>query len=130
MGFMKSSIRTSPGWISSSSSVITGFLAEVDDLDIMGTILPHKTNPPLVVDADAVLADAIPRQGFQPIAGRNTQAVQVRRGMQLQQRAASHPLDAPKPRHWSAAATMAQGQTASGPPVDDVVRIDLAQVDH
>lgn len=43
----------------------------VGNLDIVRTIvLPSKANPPLVVDADGVLAISIAFQGFQPIAWR------------------------------------------------------------
>ncbi len=49
----------------------------VDDLDIEGvTIAPDKTDPPLVVDANTVLARTIARQTFQAIARRNAQIVQ------------------------------------------------------
>jgi hypothetical protein len=40
----------------------------VDYLDCIGTVLrPHKTDAPLIVDADAVLPFAIIFQCFEPI---------------------------------------------------------------
>jgi hypothetical protein len=47
---------------------------DVDDLDFVRmVVLPNEANPPLVVDADRVLADAIAFQCFEPIAGRHEQ---------------------------------------------------------
>lgn len=60
---------------------------------IRAIVVPDKTDAPLVVDADAVLALAIPHQHFQPVARRATQEIQRRRGFQLSQLAFSHILD-------------------------------------
>jgi hypothetical protein len=38
--------------------------------------LPAKANAPLVIDSDALLPEAVPFQGFQPVAGRNSQIVE------------------------------------------------------
>lgn len=40
----------------------------VDDLDVQGSkFRPSKTKPPLGIDADAVLADTVPGQGFKVV---------------------------------------------------------------
>ena len=54
---------------------------------------PEKANSPLVVDADAVLSFAVAHQRFKLIAGRRTQARQLRSGMELKQLASSYPLN-------------------------------------
>jgi len=44
----------------------------IDDLDIDGTggtFRPFEANPPLVIDADAVLALSVPSQRFETVAG-------------------------------------------------------------
>jgi hypothetical protein len=49
----------------------------IDNLDLLGvSIVPTKANPPLVIDANTMLALAIPNQGLQPIAGRLTEGIQ------------------------------------------------------
>jgi hypothetical protein len=49
----------------------------VDDFDILSaSVLPNKAHPPLVIDADAVLASAIAPQKFKPISGWNFQVLQ------------------------------------------------------
>jgi hypothetical protein len=53
------------------------------DIDRAGRATwPLKTDPPLVVDADAVLALAFAPQGFQPIAGQSEEILQARRRLQ------------------------------------------------
>lgn len=43
----------------------------VDDLDRIGAVArPHKTDTPLIIDADAVLTFAIIFQCFEPVGGR------------------------------------------------------------
>jgi hypothetical protein len=55
----------------------------VDDLDLEGmTVFKTKTQPPLVVDADAPLACAVTAQGFEVIGPRLTQIFRVRGQMQ------------------------------------------------
>jgi hypothetical protein len=44
---------------------------------------PNETNPPLVIDADAVLAGTIAFQGFQPVARRRKQISQHPRPVQV-----------------------------------------------
>jgi hypothetical protein len=52
----------------------------VDNLDIEGfAIPPDKANPPLIIDADAVLALPVPRQSFQPVATQPAQIVKTLR---------------------------------------------------
>ena len=43
---------------------------------------PLKANPPLVIDADAVLALPVALEGFQPIAGQSGKVFQARRHIQ------------------------------------------------
>jgi hypothetical protein len=38
---------------------------------------PYKTNPPLIIDPDAMLSSPVPFQGLQTIAYRNAQIVQM-----------------------------------------------------
>jgi hypothetical protein len=74
-------------------SRITSPLVIVDDLHVVriaGT--PSKTNTPLIVDPDAVLAGPLAFQWFQPIARRNTQKVESRSGIDLQQLAMCNSL--------------------------------------
>jgi hypothetical protein len=55
----------------------------VDDLDIVRIrASPSETDPPLVVDANAVLAIPVALQGFKPIARRDPQVIQGRGGIQ------------------------------------------------
>src|SRR5207237_5639411 len=78
-GFINSSSRTSPGGMGASfftfampsSSVI------VNDFDILGAVVaPHETYPPLIIDADRMLAPAVSLQGFKTIARRRAQVAQ------------------------------------------------------
>ena len=58
----------------------------IDDFDVIRlAVAPDKTQPPLIVNADAVLAEPITLQRLQVIAGRYTQKIQGRGGMQLHQ---------------------------------------------
>jgi len=57
-GFMKSSDRISPGWMCRMPFLIIAWFPSViiGDLNIMRPVRhPHKTNPPLIIDPDAVL---------------------------------------------------------------------------
>ena len=66
----------------------------IDDFDIKCmSIRPAKTDPPLVVDADAVLALAVAFQRFQPVSGRRTQVLELARLAQIKEFAARRPLD-------------------------------------
>ncbi len=56
------------------------------NLDTVGIpIVPFKTDPPLVIDANAVLACAIPFQLFQLVRGWNAQVVECHRPVQHSQ---------------------------------------------
>jgi hypothetical protein len=58
----------------------------VDNFNIMGmTVFPDKTDPPLAVDPNAVLAFAVSRKCLEPIARWNAQVVQSACGVQDQQ---------------------------------------------
>ena len=60
-----------------------GGLVIIGDFNIEGTALaPTEAEPPLVVDADAVLADTASPEGLQPVAGRNAQNVEIGGGIQ------------------------------------------------
>jgi hypothetical protein len=49
----------------------------VHNLDITGIALsPHKTNPPLIVNSNAVLPLSISTQGFQAVSWWNAQIIQ------------------------------------------------------
>ena len=66
----------------------------VDDFDFMrGAILPDETDSPLTVDADAVLACSVTSEGFQAIARRNTEGVELGRCVQHQQLPPGRTLD-------------------------------------
>ena len=66
----------------------------VDDFNV-GCVfaVPAETYPPLIIDANAVLAGAIAFERFQAISGRNTQITQVARAMNLREFTQSHSLD-------------------------------------
>jgi hypothetical protein len=62
-----------------ASSVIVG------DLDVdrpVRALGPLEADPPLVVDADAVLAFAVTAQGLQRVAGQGREVLQARGGFQ------------------------------------------------
>jgi len=58
----------------------------VDDLDVKGvTVTPPETDPPLLVDPDAVLALAIAFQSLELVRARNQKVFQVSSRVQLLQ---------------------------------------------
>lgn len=63
---------------------------------VRAIILPHKTYPPLVVNADTVLPAPVAFQRLQLIARRRLQGIQLYRGLQHQQLAPRHPLNIPE----------------------------------
>jgi hypothetical protein len=68
-------------------------LVVAHDFHMMCTVvMPYKTKTPLVVDSNAVLTFAIRFEKLQLVAGWHLQAVQLRRGVQLQELAPSDPL--------------------------------------
>ena len=68
----------------------------VDDLDILRTIAPAKTNAPLVMDANAMLPVSIASQCFKPVTRRNAQVAELVRGRQDFQLASRGPLYGPE----------------------------------
>src|SRR3954463_1758221 len=78
MGSRNSRSRISPGrGLGSSASVV------IDDFDIFGSSLdPVKTDPPLIVDAEWMLALAVPLQRLEPVARWDFQVVQPTCGVE------------------------------------------------
>jgi hypothetical protein len=61
-------------------------LVVLRNLYILGAVFAeHEAEPPLLVDADAVLPLAICRERLEPIARRSTQIIQAHRGIKLLQ---------------------------------------------
>jgi hypothetical protein len=76
------------------TGIFHGDLVVIYDFYMAGiAALPFKTDAPLVVDPDAVLAGARSLEGFQPVARRNPQRVQIRRCINHQQFAARNALN-------------------------------------
>jgi hypothetical protein len=76
----------------------------VDDLNLVCVPLaPNKTEPPLVVDPDAVLSSSIAVQGFQTIPRRSNQVSQFRSAVQLPKLPARDMLDGLKTPAWLSA---------------------------
>jgi hypothetical protein len=66
----------------------------VHDLNIVGIARsPTKTDPPLFVDADAVLAFAIPSQPLQPVPRRNPEVFENCGRVEHPELAECRPLD-------------------------------------
>src|SRR5688572_14827788 len=85
IGFKKSSSRTSPG-VTGSIFLMASALVIVDDLDVIRvSISPAETDPPLIINSDAVLADPAALQGFQPVARRHAQKIKRSSGIDLDQ---------------------------------------------
>jgi hypothetical protein len=58
----------------------------INDLNVVRTtITPAKADPPLLIDADAVLSLSVARQAFQSIAGRSFEVMEVASIMNLHQ---------------------------------------------
>jgi hypothetical protein len=69
----------------------------VDDLHVLGASdRPPKTEPPLIVDADAVLTPLVTRQGLKPIPWRRSQEIERRRRLELGQFTRRHLEDRPE----------------------------------
>jgi hypothetical protein len=65
----------------------------IDDFNLLGSpVAPHKTNPPLVVDANRVLTLTVTLEGLQPIAGWLPQIIQRAGAIEEQELATSLPL--------------------------------------
>jgi hypothetical protein len=81
-GLRNSSFSTSPGWAVTRLGVAIA-LVVVDDFDIGGSFLsPDKTDAPLVIDPDGVLASMVARQRFEPVGRWRAQIVETARGME------------------------------------------------
>lgn len=66
----------------------------VGNLDVPRLAIPPlEAEPPLIVDADAVLASTIAVQRLQTVAGRHAQIVEPLRGIDRQKLRASTPLN-------------------------------------
>ena len=66
----------------------------VDDLNVpLFTVAPHKTDPPLIVNANTALTLAVAVQSLQAIAGRHTQIVELLRRVDRKQFRAGAPLN-------------------------------------
>ena len=54
----------------------------VDDLHVEGaTVLPCKTDPPLIVDSNTVLTGSPAFELLEPVAGRNTEVLELLRSI-------------------------------------------------
>src|SRR5699024_8785712 len=85
---MKSSMRTSPGWIGVILSVV------VNDLHLLRSgVRPYETYPPLVVDPDAVLPNPITFESFEPVAGWDAEVLDGLRRSHLTKLAQCNPMD-------------------------------------
>jgi hypothetical protein len=59
-------------------------------------ILPHETDPVLIVDSDAVLPSPVSAQGFETVAWEGPQVIESSCRVQLSQLALHDPSDAPE----------------------------------
>ena len=67
-GFKNSSFRTSPGCVLMR---MTLSFVVIDDFDVGGpSIRPSETNPPAIINANAMLPKAIAFECFKPVARR------------------------------------------------------------
>ena len=70
----------------------------VDHLDLLGVaVLPHETDPVLIVDPDAVLPTTVPSERLEVVARERAQVVEALRGVELDQLALSDPGNAAEP---------------------------------
>ena len=79
----------------------------IHDFHVVGvTLPPDKTDPPLVVNADAVLALPVTPQALQAVAGRGGKVAELGGAIQLSQLALGDPLDPLIPPHPAAGMEM------------------------
>jgi hypothetical protein len=72
----------------------------IHDFDfICIAVAPYEAEPPLIVDADAVLAGAVALERLQSISRRNAKILQPLGCMKVEQLAPGHALDCPESRH-------------------------------
>jgi hypothetical protein len=79
-----SSARCAPGWYRGAHHVV-GTSVIIDNLDMNGARRAERlfeTNPPLVVDADAVLTRAVASERLQPVARKRSEVGQALAGVQ------------------------------------------------
>lgn len=85
---MKSSMRTSPGWIGSISSVV------VNDLHLLWSgVCPSETDPSLVIDPDAVLTSSVALERLESVTGWDAEVFEHLRRSHLTKLAQCHPED-------------------------------------
>src|SRR5689334_7955913 len=74
IGLRNSSSRISPGWGLRNNAFL---VVVVDDFDMHGSsLMPNKTDAPLVVDPNRVLPLPIRLQRFEPVSGRNSKIIE------------------------------------------------------
>lgn len=72
----------------------------IDDFNLVSVSLsPHKADTPLVIDPNAVLALPVATKRFKPVARRDGQVTELRRGIKLGQLPLRDPLEGPKAFH-------------------------------
>ena len=72
-------------------------LVVVNDLNVLRSRGgPAEADAPLIVDADAVLTLAVALERLKSIAGRRTQELKCRRGLELRELSGSHLNDRPE----------------------------------
>jgi hypothetical protein len=73
-------------------------LVIIHDFNVIGVpFAPRKTNPPLVIDADAMLALSITFQALQSVSGQCQERPQIRRGVKHIQFPKGLPLNGLEP---------------------------------
>src|SRR5581483_7376554 len=88
----------------SRSLAAMGFLlcVVVDDLDfICLPVRPAETDPPLLVDPDAVLPLAVAFERLEPISRRRHQVAKCLSTVKIEQLAARRPLNRPEAGDWA-----------------------------
>ncbi len=66
----------------------------IDDLYVEDiALVPDKTDPPLVINADAVLTDTLPVKRFEVVGRRDAEVIQASGIIEHTQFASSHLLD-------------------------------------
>src|SRR6266571_1596741 len=84
-GAIKSWSKISPGCTGGSFLVFISSVV-VHNFNVVGAaFVPAEANPPLIIDADAVLPGTVPLEGFQAVARRQPQVAQLPRAMQLRE---------------------------------------------
>src|SRR5438309_4747006 len=73
-------------------------LVIIDNLYLLRSILPDEADPPLIVNANAPLPDAVALQGFQAVSGRVLEVVQAAGIVKLAELAQRHTLDVRRER--------------------------------